>query len=104
MRDSYQSRAKQFLPYASLRGFEEIVAERRKIKEERREPGPDAEEEISYTVASLCKGDFVRAMFYKLDRYIEISGEVVKVDPTSREIVLNTGIIPIDDLFSIEKD
>ena len=102
MRDGYQSRAKQFLPYASLRGFEKIVAEKRKIKEPRRQLAEDAEEELSRTLSELTRGTTVRLSYYSDGRYTEKSGEFLFVDTLSRELVLEGERIPLYDLFSIE--
>ena len=102
MRESYQSRAKQFLPYASLRGFEEIVEKKRRIKEPRRELAEDAIEEFSRVLSSLVTGDAVRVTYYTGMEYEELSCKFLKIDTLSHELVLDSVKIPLSDIFSVD--
>ncbi|MBQ7362949.1 MAG: hypothetical protein IJW48_05910 [Clostridia bacterium] len=102
MKESYQPRAKQFLPYASLRGFDEIVARKRKIKEPRRELGEDAAEELSRMLSSLRGGESISVVYYKVDSYVQTSARLLRVDMLKGELVLDGGRIQISDIFSLD--
>lgn len=104
MRDGYQSRAKQFLPYASLRGFEKIVAEKRKIKEPRRQLAEDAEEELSRTLSELTHGTEICVCYYSDCRYIKENFEFFSVDTLTHELVLRGARIPLSEVFSVERE
>ena len=102
MEKSYQDRAKQFLPYASLRGFEDVVAKRREFKCPRRELLEDAAEELSRRLVNLAEGDVCTVTYYLRDRYVCLVGEVKRIDEIKRRLILDSASIPIDDIFSLE--
>ena len=99
---SYQDRAKQFLPYASLRGFDEVVARKRRIREPRRELVADAEEELSEKLSSLSEGTLVSVTYYRGDAYITRAGRVSEIDVISRTLMFEDFTVPLDDIFSLE--
>ena len=100
--NSYQDRAKQFLPYASLRGFDEVVARKRRICEPRRELAADAEEELSEMLSALCRGMLVSVTYYRGDAYITRAGRVSEIDVISRTLMFEDFTVPLDDIFSLE--
>lgn len=102
MEKSYQDRAKQFLPFSSLRGFEDVVDRRRDVKCKRRELLEDAAEELSRRLLNLSSGALCQVTYYLRDRYVTVVGEVKKVDEIKHRLVLDGLSIPIDDIFSIE--
>lgn len=99
---SYQDRAKQFLPYSSLRGFESIVDKKRNITEARRELATDAEEELSYKIGILKSGDEVSITYYKTDKYVTVRCVFREVDELMRIIRTEELSVPIDDIFAID--
>ena len=102
MEKSYQDRAKQFLPYSSLRGFEDVVAKRRELKCPRRELLEDAAEELSRKLLNLSPGIICRVTYYLRDRYVTEQGEVKRVDEVRHRLILDTVTIPINDIFSLD--
>ena len=102
MEKSYRDRAKQFLPYASLRGFDGIVEKRREIKCPRRELGEDAAEELSKKLVNLSSGTPCRVTYYLRDKYVTVIGEAKAIDEIRHRLVLDSTIIPIDDIFFLE--
>ncbi len=102
MEESYQGRAKQFLPYASLRGFEGIVESKSRVKSPRRELLEDAAEELSQKLLSLSEGTVVEVVYYSVDAYVTRRAEFKKIDPIRRIIAFSDFEIPINELFSIE--
>ena len=102
MEKSYQDRAKQFLPYASLRGFDAVVEKRRELKCPRRELLSDAAEELSCKLASLSLGTLCRVNYYLVDKYVVAVGRVTAIDVIGRRITVGTSQVPIDDIFSLE--
>ena len=103
MQNSYQSRAKQFSPYAALRGLDDVVASKRKIAEERRELCEDEAEELSRRLAELHRGTDLTVTFYLADSYTKKRGTVKNIDTVFRLLVLtdNTKIC-FDDILSVE--
>lgn len=97
-------RAKQFMPFAALKGFEEAV----KAQERQREPkvilGEDARQELNFKLQGIQPGDRLRAEYYYEGRYVTVRGRVKKIDSLGRRIHLEEIKIPIDDLKDIERE
>ena len=102
MEKSYQDRAKQFLPYASLRGFEDVVESRRDLKCPRRELMEDAAEELSRKLVSLSAGALCRVTYYLSDKYVTEVGKLKRVDDIKRRLIFESFTVPIDDIFSLD--
>ena len=102
MNNSYQGRAKQFLPYASLRGFEREVERIHKITEPRRELAPDAEAELSQIISRLRSQDRLRVIYYTGSSYVTVCAIFEKTDSLNRLLVFDRLSVPIDDIFSLE--
>lgn len=102
MESSYQGRAKQFLPYASLRGFDDVVEKKRHIKSQRRELMEDAQEELSRKLLSLSRGVLARVTYYSVDAYVTCIAEFKSIDSVKRTIAFSNFEIPIDEIFSLE--
>ena len=102
MEKSYMGRAKQFLPYASLRGYDAVVEKKRHIKTPRRELLDDAAEELSNNLLSLSPGVICEVTYYSVDTYLTRRLEFKRIDPVTRTISFSELDIPIPDLYSIE--
>jgi len=102
MEQSYQGRAKQFLPYAALVGFEETVAKKRKAPAKRRELSEDEAERLSKKISGLKKGDAVRLTYYQDGEYRQVLGTVTQVDFTFMHLVVNKTKILFSDLYNLE--
>lgn len=69
-------RAKQFIPFAALKGFETLLAAVARPKEMRVELSEDQLEELNRTIQSLVEGDFVRVLYYTGHCYTELVGSI----------------------------
>ena len=69
-------RAKQFMPFAALKGFETLLASVARPKEMRVELSEDQLEELNRTIQSLVEGDFVRVLYYTGHCYTELVGSI----------------------------
>lgn len=97
-------RAKQFMPFAALKGFEEAVKAQERPREPRVILGEDARQELNFKLQGILPGDRVRAEYYYESRYITVRGRVRKIDTFGRRIHLEEIKIPIDDLRDIERE
>ncbi len=103
MKQPRPGRAVQFAPFAALNGFSGIIDKCNEQKGPRRELLEDAAEQISEVLSSVVRGDLVRVTFYRKDRYITIVGEVRAIDIIYRRLSVDDDIIPINDIFEIER-
>ena len=75
-RMSRLQRAKQFMPFAALKGFEALLAAVARPKEARVELSEDQIEELNKVLQSIRCGDWVRVVYYDKHRYTELIGPV----------------------------
>ena len=99
-------RAKQFMPFAALKGFETELegAEFRPVPKV--EFSEDAAEELDRKLRLVRPGDMVEVIYYKKTArggtYLSRTGMVAKVDPVERCLTVVKERIPISDLYDIE--
>ena len=101
---SRKDRAKQFLPFNSLRGFYEMVRLKEKRVTPRKELTSDELERLSFIYNQLDVGKMVKVTYYDVDGYVEVEGLISKIDNVFRKINIVTKEINIDDIILIEAD
>ncbi|SNV75073.1 YolD-like family protein [Veillonella rodentium] len=97
-RMSRLQRAKQFMPFAALKGFEALLDAASRPKEARVELSEDQLEELNRTIQSLAEGDFVRVLYYTGHRYTESVGIVEAVERSSHRVSVEGAIISFKDI------
>lgn len=97
-----KERARQFLPFASLRGFDEYLAEMTREKEEKREITEDRGNLLSKKIKEIHKGDLAEVVFYENDHYETWKGTVQEVDLIHRKLKVEEKTIPFDDIWDIK--
>lgn len=100
---SNERRAKQFIPFSALKGYEEALRAMEKIVVDRKELSEERKEELDETLHELRPGDMVTAIFYENEEYIKITGLVSKIVTDSGYIKIVNKKIALDDIFSLEK-
>lgn len=98
----HADRARQFMPFASLRGYYDYIREQERVKEPRRELSEDGAEELSAILGGISRGDMVRVVFYDNDHYETAEGVVSEFDPVFRSLRIVRRKIPFDDIYSLE--
>lgn len=98
----HADRAAQFSPFAALTGYYDLVRERERITEPRREPSEEEAARISGELAAARKGQLVRVTHYEQDAYVTTEGIVARVDSTARELTVVRHRIAFDDIWRVE--
>ena len=99
---SKADRAKQFMPFAALHGFDELVRKKEFVKSDKRELTEEESERLSETVSRIRKGDIVKAEYYSVDGYTQSEGAVTEINVTARYIRIVKTVIPFDDLYDLK--
>lgn len=81
-------RAKQFMMFSALKGFQEELKKAEKNPCRKRELLEDEAEELNRTLASIEPGSIVEAEHYSLGEYLKTSGKVEKIDYTFRTMII----------------
>lgn len=98
---SKSDRAKQFMPFASLRGYYNLVRESELIKVPKKELSETEAEKISYKLNQVKKGSMVKIIFYNNETYNTIEGIVSKIDKNLKYLNIVKTKINFDDITDI---
>lgn len=100
---SRASRAKQFLPFDALAGFQELLREKEIEQEERKELTEESYEELEIQLNRLEKGSKAKIKYYRNKKYREIEGTVTAIDYTKKKIQIDGAEnISVADIIKIE--
>lgn len=97
-------RAKQFMPFAALRGLPDALAAREKVLVPKVELSPEMEEELDRRMHLLAKGQMATIIYFHKGEYIKITGLVARIDETSRLLQIVNTKIQFEDILQIETD
>lgn len=98
----HADRARQFMPFAALKGYYQLVREQERIEQPRHELTEEEALELSQRIRSLRKGQVVRVIFYKDGAYVTEKGALSGIDETFRTLRIVKRTIAFDDIQRIE--
>ena len=96
-----EERAKQFMPFAALKGLPDALAAKEKITVPRIELSEETAEELDRQMHLLSKGKIATIVYFHKDEYIKITGMVARIDETSRLLQIVNTKISFDDILKI---
>ncbi len=96
------NRAKQFMPFAALKGYYDLISERQRVIVPKRELCEDDAQELSDKLNLLRKGCMVRAVYYNNGAYISKEGIVTEFYPEFRYMTIVKTRIDTDSLLKLE--
>lgn len=99
---SRSDRAKQFMPFAALRGYEQMVKNCKVIPCEKKELTEEQAQNLSDKVSKIKKGDIVKVQYYKDNGYTFIEGIVTFIDFAIKKISIIKTEISFNEIISIE--
>ena len=96
-------RAKQFLPFNSLRGYYDLIREKEKEITPKRELSDSDIEQLNNKIMSLEKNMIIRVTYYDVDSYRTISGMISKIDLEQKYLIVVKEKISFSDITNIEQ-
>lgn len=97
-------RAKQFLPFAALKGLPDALAVKERIVVPKIVLSEDMAEELNQKMQAIKPGKIISVVYFHKDEYLKLTGMVARFDTTSRILrVVNTKI-SFDDVLDVEWD
>ena len=96
-------RAKQFMPFAALKGYEAALRQKERVVPPPIQLGEDAQEELDHTLRQLRPGDRVTAVYYEAGDYLERTGLVSRIDADGRCLWVAGTPIPFSALGRLTK-
>lgn len=101
---SREDRAKQFMPFAALKGYPDALRRKEKIVVERQELSDEYKEELDYQLRQIRKNDMVTVIYYCKGEYLKVTGMVSRIDETARVLKIVNTRISFEDLYEISRD
>ncbi len=102
MVNSRDFRAKQFLPFDALKGFQEALRKKEIEYIPKKELSEDVKEELGEILSSLDVGENIKVRYYNISKYEYISGKVKKIDKIKSKIIFqNTLEVKFDNIIEI---
>ncbi len=99
-----EDRARQFMPFAALKGYYDLVRERERVPEPRRELTEEHAAFLSEQVAALKKGDMVKVTHYDGEAYATTEGVLTGVDVILGALTIVKTHVSFGDIWEIEFD
>lgn len=94
---SRQDRAKQFMPFAALKGYTAALQKKEKILVPKMEFSEDYQDKLNRILRQVKKKDIVTVVYYEDRKYVRLEGMVSRVDATAQILkVINTKILFTD--------
>lgn len=100
---SRQERAKQFMPFAALKGYEKALREKERIVVPKKELSEDSGEEIDRRLHQIRKRDVITVVCFQEGDYVKISGMVSAIDRQARFLKIVNTRVDFDDIYNIEE-
>lgn len=102
MKSSKLERAKIFLPFDALKGFQEALREKEKVLVSKRILSNEEKEKISNKLIQIKKGMIIKIIYFENDEYIELEGIVSSIDFVYKTIKIVKKEILFSDILDIK--
>lgn len=99
----HDDRARQFMPFAALKGYHDLVREQERIRVTPRDVTDEQAQALSCTLSRLSKGDTANITHYQDGEYLTTCGIVSEIDKTFRTIRVLKKTIPFDGIVTIDR-
>ena len=99
---SVQDRAKQFLPFAALKGLPEALAEKERVVVPKIILTEDMSEELNRKMQQIEPGMIIGVVYFHKDEYLKVTGMVARFNISSRVLQVVNTKISFDDVLDIE--
>ena len=101
MKERMENRAKQFIPFSALKGYEEALRAKEKIVVEKIELSEEKKEELDFKIQQIQKNDIVTVVYFSKEEYIKVEGMVSRLDMDAKMLKIVNTKIPFDDIYDL---
>lgn len=99
---SREERAKQFMPFSALKGYEEAIRKKR-IVVPKVELSEDKKEDLDRVLQQIAPKDMVRVVYFEDGEYLDITGMVSRMDVNAGILTVVQTKIPFENLYELER-
>ena len=97
-----EARAKQFAPFAALKGFEEALSLQEAQKQQKAALDEEEIEKINRQLNKLTVGDETRLVYFYAGRYTPVNGTVRLIDEHKQYLELDGRRVYFDDILRFD--
>lgn len=97
------NRARQFIPFNSLKGYYNLIKEKEKIKLKKSQVKKLTDDELNFILCSLSVGCFVKIIYLENGSLIQKEGIITKMDNLNKNITIIKQQIPFESIINIFK-
>lgn len=101
---SQADRAKQFMPFAALKGYDIALRAKEKIVVPRIELSEEMTEELDRKIHLIEKNDIVTVVYFCNGEYLELTGMVSRLDPTASVLQIVNTKIGFSDIYDLRSE
>ncbi|MBQ4560039.1 MAG: YolD-like family protein [Tyzzerella sp.] len=99
---SREDRAKQFMPFAALKGYPEALRKKEKIVVPKTEVSEEYAEVLDRKLRKVKKNDIITVIYFCNQEYLKKTGMVSRIDKLARVLKVVNTKIGFDDIYDIE--
>lgn len=99
---SREDRAKQFMPFAALKGYPDALRKKEKIVLPKAELSDEYKEELNGRLRMVHKNDVITVVYFYKNEYLKLTGMVSRIDETARILKIVNTKISFEDIYDIE--
>lgn len=99
---SREDRAKQFMPFAALKGYPEALRKKEKVVIPKAEVSEEYAEVLDRKLRKVKKNDIITVIYFNNGEYLKKTGMVSRIDETARVLKIVNTKITFDDIYDIE--
>ena len=99
-----ENRAKQFMPFAALKGYEEALRAKEKIVVEKIELSEEKKAELDYKLHQIKKNDIITVVYFAKEEYVKVEGMVSRLDTDARILKIVNTKIAFEDIYELSGD
>lgn len=99
---SREERAKQFMPFAALKGYPAALRKKEKIVVPKVQLSEEAAEDLDFKMRQVQKNDMITVIYFNKNEYLKVTGLVSRIDKTARILKVVRTKINFDDIYDIE--
>lgn len=96
-----ENRAKQFVPFAAVKGFEEALRAKERIVVEKIELSEERKAELDFKLQQIHKRDIITVVYFDKDEYVKIEGMVSRLDIDARILKIVNTKIAFEDIYEL---
>ncbi|MBR5248899.1 MAG: YolD-like family protein [Lachnospiraceae bacterium] len=95
-------RAKQFMPFAALKGYEEALRAKEKVVVPKMELSEEMLEDLDRKLHQIQRNDIITVVYYNGEEYVRVTGMVSRLDTDAKVLKVVNTRIPFENISVIE--